>query len=304
MKATAAAALKDADRPRPATGPEPVDAVGSELREVRGPSAFGGGRQRFVELLLLMAMTDFKKTFFGTVLGYAWSLLRPLLTFAVLLVVFTKIIRIGSQIPNYPMFLLFNIVFFGFFQEATMVATTAVVGREGIVRKTQFPRLVIPLAAVLTGLFNLGMNLIAVLGFFLVFGVDPIWTWLLFPLLLGLMLVMTCAVATLLSALYVRRRDVAIIWGVFSMALFYGSAVLIPINFVPEGLLRDLMLANPLAVILVQAHEWIIDPSAQGAAEAAGGWAHLIPAAIVFVAVCVWSIHFFNREAPRVAEEL
>lgn len=105
MKATAAAGLADAEPPSPTTGPEPADGVGAGLQEVRGPSAFGGGRRRFLELLLLMAMTDFKKTFFGTVLGYAWSLLRPLLTFAVLLVVFTRIIRIGSQIPSYPMFL-------------------------------------------------------------------------------------------------------------------------------------------------------------------------------------------------------
>lgn len=185
-----------------------------------------------------------------------------------------------------------------------MVATTAVVGREGIVRKTQFPRLVIPLASVLTGLFNLGMNLLAVLVFFLFFGIEPTWTWLLFPVLLGLMVVLTAAVATLLSALYVRRRDVAIIWGVMSMALFYGSAVLIPISFVPEGLLRDLMLFNPLAVIMVQAHTWIIDPSAQGAVEAAGSWLLLIPAAVIFVGACAWSVVFFNREAPRVAEEL
>ncbi len=275
-----------------------------QLREVRGPSAIGGGRRRFFELLLLMSTTDFRKTFFGTVLGYAWSLLRPLLTFGVLLIVFTKIVRIGSTIPDYPMFLLFNIVFFGFFQEATVTATTSVVGRESIVRKTQFPRLVIPLAAVLTGLMNLGMNMIAVAIFFAVFGVGPFWTWLLFPLLLLAMLLITCAMATLLSALFVRRRDVAIIWGVMSMALFYGSAVLIPISFVPEGLLRDLMLFNPLAVIMVQAHEWIIDPSAQGAVEAAGSWLLLIPAAVIFVGACAWSVVFFNREAPRVAEEL
>jgi ABC-2 type transport system permease protein len=302
--ATTAAGLRDAEPSSPTTGPEPAAGARADLREVRGPSAFGGGRQRFLELMLLMAMTDFKKSFFGTVLGYAWSLLRPLLTFAVLLIVFTKIIRIGSQIDNYPMFLLFNIVFFGFFQESTMVATTAVVGREGIVRKTQFPRLVIPLATILTGLFNLGMNLLAVFVFFLFFGIDPTWTWLLFPVLLGLMVVLTAAVATLLSALYVRRRDVAIIWGVLSMALFYGSGVLFPIEFVPSGLLHDVMLVNPLTLILIQAREWIIDPSAPSVVEVAGGWLGLLPATIVFVAVCAWSTHFFNREAPRVAEEL
>ncbi len=198
----------------------------------------------------------------------------------------------------------FNIVFFGFFQEVTTIATGSVVAQEGIVRKTQFPRLVIPLATVLTGLFNLGMNMIAVVVFMVAFGVGPYWTWLLFPLLLILMLILTSAVATLLSALYVRHRDVMIIWSVAVMALFYGSAVLIPITFVPEGILRDLMLVNPLVPILVEAHHWIIDPNAPSVLEIAGGWLGLLPAAAVFVGVCVWAVWFFDREAPRVAEEL
>ena len=116
-----------------------------------GRPPLGGGWRRFCDLLYLISVTEFKKTYFGTVLGYVWSLLRPLLLFAVLLFVFTQIFRIGSQVPHYPVLLLFNIVLFGFFQEATTLAVTSVVAQEGIVRKTQFPRLVIPMAIVLTG---------------------------------------------------------------------------------------------------------------------------------------------------------
>jgi ABC-2 type transport system permease protein len=276
-----------------------------ELRAVRGPGAIGGGRRRFFDLLLLTATTDFRKAFFGTALGYAWSLLRPLLLFGVLLVVFTQIFRVGSaDVENYPVFLLTNIVLFSFFQEATMIATTSVAAREGIVRKTQFPRLVIPMAIVLTSLFNLGMNMIAVLVFALALGVTPTWTWLLMPLILVLLIVLTAAVSTYLSALYVRRRDVAIIWTVFATALFYGSAVLFPVSIVPAGLLRDFLFLNPLVSLFVQTNKWFIDPDAQSAAEAAGGWVHLIPAAVIFVGVCVAAVWFFNREAPRIAEEL
>ena len=154
-----------------------------ELQRVRGPSALGGGWRRFGELLYLLSVTEFKRTYFGTVLGYLWSLLRPLLLFAVLLFVFTKIFRLGSQVPHYPVLLLFNVVLFGFFSESTQAAVTSVVSQESVVRKTQFPRLVIPLSVVLTSLFNLGMNLIVVLVFLLAFGVSPTWTWLLFPLI-------------------------------------------------------------------------------------------------------------------------
>src|SRR5436190_14111986 len=121
-----------------------IDSADAPLAEVRGPSALGGGGKRFLELLWLVAATDFKKSYFGTLLGYLWSLLRPLLLFAVLLFVFTKIFRLGSQVPHYPVLLLFNIVLFTFFSEATNSAVFSVVGREGIMRKTQFPRLVAP----------------------------------------------------------------------------------------------------------------------------------------------------------------
>jgi ABC-2 type transport system permease protein len=277
-------------------------AVGSGLRRVRGPSAVGGGWRRFFDLLFLIASTDFKKTYFGTVLGYVWSLARPLMLFAVLLAVFTQIFRIGSGVTDYPVLLLLNIVMFGFFQEATFAAVTSVVAREGIVRKTQFPRLVIPVAVVLTALFNLGLNLIAVLIFLFAFGVDPTWTWFLFPVIVALLLVFTVAVSMLLSSLYVRFRDVAIIWTVLVTVLFYGTPVLYPIEIVPETV-KNVIQLNPLTPIFEQMRTWIIDPAAPGAAEAADGLLLAVPIAI-YLAICGLAVWVFNREAPRIAEEL
>jgi ABC-2 type transport system permease protein len=279
------------------------DAIGIELRDVRGPSALGGGGRRFFELLYLISVTEFKKTYFGTALGYVWSLVRPLVLFAVLLFVFTQIFRIGSLVNNYEVLLLFNIVVFSFFQEATNMAVTSVVSNEGIVRKTQFPRLVIPMAPVLTSLFNLGVNLVAVLIFLLAFGVSPTWTWFFFPLVVAILFVLTAATSMLLSSLYVRYRDVAIIWSVAATALFYGTPVLYPIEIVPERF-RDILAINPLTPLFAQARKWIIDPTAPGAAETVGGWGHLIPPVLIAVALCVLAVWVFNREAPRVAEEL
>ena len=274
-----------------------------ELKLIRGPSAVGGGRARFMDLLILVSIMDFKQAYFDTALGYLWSIVRPLLLFAVLLFVFTQIFRIGSDVPHYPVLLLFNIVVFGLFQEVTGAAVTSVVNQEGVVRKTQFPRLVIPLAVVLTGLFNLGVNLVAVLVFMLAFGVYPMWTWLLFPVALGLLTVFTTAVSLILSVMYVRFRDVGIIWAVLGTVLFYGTPVLYPIERVPSQF-QDYLMINPLAPIFEQMRVWMIDPSAPGALTAAGGWLHLAPAIILYVAVCVWSVVIFAREAPRIAEEL
>ncbi len=283
-------------------GSASVDPI--ELREVTGPAALGGGSKRFFELLWLMALTEFKRTYFGTVLGYVWSLLRPLLLFAVLLFVFTKIFRLGSTVPNYPVLLLFNIVLFSFFQESTTTGVTSVVAQEGIVRKTQFPRLVIPLSVVLTGLMNLGLNMIAVFAFLLAYGVDPMWTWLLLPVILLPLTILTAAVAMLLSALYVKFRDMLIIWTVAASVLFYGSPVLYPIDIPTTEGFRAALMANPIAVILEQARVWIIDPTAPGPVEAAGGVARLIPAALIFVTACFLGWRVFNREAPRIAEKL
>ena len=282
-----------------------ADAVGTGLRPVHGPSAVGGGRARFFDLLYLIAVTDFKKSYFGTVLGYLWSLARPLMLFGVLLAVFTQIFRIGSGVPHYPVLLLLNIVVFGFFQEATFAAVTSVLAREGIVRKTQFPRLVIPLAVVVTSLFNLGLNLIAVLIFVFAFGVDPTWTWLLFPLVLGALLVFTVAVSMLLSALYVRFRDVAIIWTVLVTVLFYGTPVLYPIDIV-EGhdLLKDVIQLNPLTPIFEQMRVWIVDPTAPTWIDAADGWPLVLAPVAIYLAICGLAVWVFNREAPRIAEEL
>ncbi|HWM64133.1 MAG TPA: ABC transporter permease [Solirubrobacterales bacterium] len=278
-------------------------AAAPELREVRGPSSLGGGWRRMFSLLWLMSVTEFKRTYFGTVLGYLWSLVRPLMLFGVLLFVFTQIFRIGSDVPNYPVLLLLGIVLFSFFSEATQNGVTAVVTQEGIVRKTQFPRLVIPLSVVLTGIFNLSLNLLVVFVFILAWGVDPEWTWLLFPVALVLLFAFTAGIAMMLSALYVRFRDVAIIWSVLSSVLFYGTPILYPIEIVPDEF-QSLLMINPLAVIFEQVRVWVLDPTAPTAAEAAGGALGLLPAAAIFVAACVLGIWAFNREAPRIAEEL
>lgn len=281
-------------------------AASQELREVRGPSALGGGPRRFFDLLWLMSVTEFKRVYFGTVLGYLWSLVRPLMFFGVLLFVFTKVFRVGHGLPYYPVLLLLGIVLYTFFQEATTASVTSVVGQEGVVRKTQFPRLVIPLSTVLTGAFNLGLNLIVVFVFILAWGVEPTWTWLLFPVALASLFTLAAAVGMALSVLYVRFRDVAIIWIVVAQVLLYGTPILYPLG--PNGFenptYERLLMINPLAVIFEQVRVWVIEPGAPTAVDAAGGWIWLLPAAVIFAGICLFGIWIFTRDAPRVAEEL
>ncbi len=277
-----------------------------ELRRVEGPSALGGGSRRFFDLLWLMAATEFKRVYFGTVLGYLWSLIRPLTMFGVLLFVFTQVFKVGSEhVEHYPVMLLMGIVLYTFFQESTTNAVTSVVAQEGVVRKTQFPRLVIPISTILTGLFNLGLNLIIVLVFLLAFGVDPAWSWFLFPLAVAVLFVFTSAVGMSLSVLYVRFRDVAIIWTVAGQALMYATPILYPVDLKPDSTFERLLMVNPLSVIFEQVRVWVLhEPGAPTAVEAAHGWLGLVPAAVIFAGICGFAVWFFNREAPRIAEDL
>lgn len=274
-----------------------------ELREVRGPSALGGGWRRSWDLLYLIATTEFKRTYFGTVFGYLWSLGRPLLLFGVLLAVFTQAFHLGNHVAHYPVLLLMNIVLFGFFQESTTTAVPSIVAQESIVRKTQFPRLVIPVAVVLTSIFNLVLNLVVTFVFIAAFGVSPRWSWLLIIVVIVLLFVLSTAVAMLLSSLFPRFRDLGIIWSVFATALFYGTPVLYTLERVSPTM-RHVVALNPLAPILELARRWVIDPHAPSLANAAGGSLRLIVPVAIYIGVCVAAVLVFHREAPRIAEAL
>jgi ABC-2 type transport system permease protein len=279
-----------------------VSALG---RPIRGPSALGGDVRRLLHLSVTLAVMEFKLRFFGSVLGYVWQLIRPLLLFGVLYVVFTEFVRLGAGIRFYPAVLLTGIVLFTFFSDATARSVTAVADRESLVRKVEFPRLVVPLAVLLVAYFNLVLNLIAVLVFVLATGVSPRAEWLALPLLLLPLGAFAAGLSMLLSALYVRFRDVQPIWEVALQVLFYGSPILYVLEILPsESLQHFVIRLNPIATVLVQSRHTLIDQAAPNAWDAAGGVVYLmIPAAIV-LGVLALGFWVFNREAPRIAEEL
>jgi ABC-2 type transport system permease protein len=270
---------------------------------LRGPAAIGEDLRHFGSLTFTLAATDFKLRFFGSALGYLWSLVRPLLLFSVLYVVFTEIIRFGSGVEHYPVYLLESLVLFTFFSEATSRGVTSLIDRENLLRKIRFPRLAIPLAVSLNALFNLALNLTVVFVFVLASGIEPRLDWLEVPLLVAFLVIFSTGVTMLISALYVRYRDVEPIWEVALQLLFYGTPVLYVITTVPESV-RELAAMNPLAVVLTQMRHAVIDADAPTAAAAVGGWEWLaVPIAIV-AAVFLLGFWVFARETPRIAENL
>lgn len=273
-------------------------------RPIRGPSAVSGGPGRFVALTIHLAAMEFKLRFFGSALGYLWQLVRPLLLFGVLYVVFTQFVRLNEGVDYFPAILLSGVVLFTFFSDATSLAVTSVVDRESLIRKIQFPRLVVPLSVVGTALLNLTANLLAVLVFIVATGVVPHVGWLVAIPLVAVLILFASGVGALLSALYPRFRDVRPIWEVGLQILFYGSPILYAIEVVPDRTFQKLIMLNPLGAILQEFRHFVIDPDAPTAADILGSAALLlIPAGIVLgtLALGLW---VFAREAPRIAEEL
>jgi ABC-2 type transport system permease protein len=273
-------------------------------RPVTGPTALGGDARRFFHLTRTMALQEFKLRFFGSTLGYLWQLMRPLLLFGVLYVVFTQAIRIGATARFFPAVLLTNIVLFTFFAEATSGAVSAVVDRENLVRKIHFPRLVVPSAVVLTAGFNLVVNLVAVAIFVFATGVTPHWQWVEVPFLLALLAVFALGLATLLSALYVRFRDVRPIWDVSLQVLFYASPIIYVTENVHKRWVRIVEMVNPLGAIMQQMRHALADPGAPSAAAVIGGGVRLLVPLAIVLGVAVLGLWYFSREAPRIAEDL
>jgi len=272
---------------------------------IRGPSALTGDPRRFLHLTWTLALQEFKLRFFGSVLGYLWQLMRPLLLFGVLYVVFTQFVQVSTQ-QFFPVSLLLGIVFFTFFAEATSGAVSSVADREQLVRKIHFPRLAIPLAVVLTAAFNLLLNLVVLVLFGLAVGVEVRWTWLELPLLAVLLGLYAVGIAALLSALFVRFRDVRPIWDVALQVAFYASLIIVPFETVHAQFprLARLLLVNPLAAIIQQGRHAVVDAELPGAAAAIGGRALLLVPLAVIAATLGLGLLVFQRAAPRIAEDL
>jgi ABC-2 type transport system permease protein len=267
------------------------------------PMVLGGDWRRFWHLTLTLAITDFKLRFYGSVLGYAWTLVRPFAFFGVVWFVFAEIVGAGNNVKNYPAYILLSLVLFQFFLGIVTVSLSCLVDRQSLLRKIRFPRMVIPLSVTLQCLFDLGGTLLAVFVFLALSGVYPDWGWFELIPLVGILTLFGTGLGLLLSVLFVRFRDMKPIWDVAGQMLFYASPVLYVATQVPESYQRAYM-ANPIACVLTQMRHAVVDSSASSAAEAIGGATRLlIPAAVVLITAIVgfWA---FIREAPRVAENL
>jgi ABC-2 type transport system permease protein len=275
-----------------------VTAAGIEQR----PYVLGSDLRRFWSLTWMLAATDFKLRFYGSVLGYAWTLARPFLFFGVIYLVFSEIVGLDANVKDYGVYILFGLVLFQFFGETTSTCVRCLSARESLLRKMRFPRLVIPLSVVVTAILNLTGTLAAALIFSIAAGVYPAWSWLELPVIIVLVGAFATGIGLTLSALFVRYRDVAPIWEVVSQMLFYVSPILYVTTLVPEQY-REIYLLNPLATLLTEMRAAVVDPSAPHAWDVGSPAVVLVAGAIIAFALAL-GIYVFTRQAPRLTEEL
>lgn len=255
-------------------------------------------------LLRELVITDFKLRYQGSALGYVWSLLRPLALFAILYIVFVKFLPvISDSIPHYPVYLLLGIVVWSYFSEVTNHGVSAIVGRGDLIRKLNFPKYVIVLAGSFSALINLGLNLIVVAVFAILSGVDvsvaAIWA----PILIIELFIFSLSVAFLLSALFVRLRDVNYIWEVIMQGAFYATPIIYPINIIPE-MAQKILILTPPAQIMQDLRHIIITPNAATIGTIYGNeFMRLVP--IVFVMVfAIFAMWYFRHNSKGFAEEV
>lgn len=255
-------------------------------------------------LLSELVRTDFKLRYQGSILGYAWSLLRPLFMFLILYIVFTKFIRLGGSIPHYPVYLLLGVVLWQFFADMTNQSLISIVARGDLIRKIRIPRWMIVLTSSVSALINLGLNLVVVAVFMMANQVDVTAsvTWL--PLALAEIYVFGLGLSLLLSAAYVKYRDLSFIWEVVMQAGFYLTPIIYPLSVVTNVTFQKLLLLNPMAQAIQDARNVVITNESITIAEVYNSSSmRLVPLAFCFLAL-VAGVWYFKKESKYFAENL
>lgn len=254
-------------------------------------------------LLSELVRTDFKLRYQGSVLGYAWSLLKPLLMFAIMYVVFVRFLKIGADIQHYPVYLLLGIVLWNFFAEMTGQSLSSIVARGDLIRKIKIPRWIIVASASVSALINLGLNLIVIAVFVVINGVDLTWNVLLFPLSLLEIYVLALGLSFFLAAAFVKLRDLSNIWDVIMQAGFYLTPVLYPLSMIPNVVFQKILILNPMAQAIQDARYSVVTRESVTSWSLLHDWKVLIPIAIVCAAVVVGAVYFKNT-SKYFAEDL
>ena len=223
------------------------------------------GNRKNKAILFAIVGADFKVRYQSSVLGYVWSLLKPLFIFGILYVLFTYAFPQGSKgIECFGVWLLTGVVLWNFFSEATMVGTRSVVDNGQLIRKVAIPRHLLVVASSVSALINLGLGMVVVIIFALLSGLMPTLSWLLLIPIVAELFLLSIGLSLLLSALYVTFRDIAYIWEILLQAGFYASGIIFAIIYMP-AVIQKVAFLNPVTQIIQDARHALMpgNPASQ-----------------------------------------
>lgn len=257
-------------------------------------------------LLKELVKTDFKLRYQGSVLGYLWALLRPMLMFAILYVVFTKIFRFGDVVPHYAVYLLTGVVLWSFFMESTNQGIQAIVGRGDLIRKISFPKWIIVMAATSTALINFAINLGVIIIFALINGVMPTLSWLIVPVLVLELYLLSLGLSLLLGAINVRFRDISSIWEVLMQAMFYAVPIVYPISLVTESsmMLAKILMLNPIAQVIQDVRYSLITKQTVTGWQIINNGIVMMTPIVLVVLILISAGLYFRKRSRYFAEEV
>lgn len=259
-------------------------------------------------LLKELTKTDFKLRYQGSVLGYLWALLRPLMMFAILYFVFSVLLPIGKDDPHYPIYLLIGTSMWSFFTECTSQGIQSIVNRGDLLRKISFPKYIVVVSATLTAVINMLINLGVIIIFALANGIAPNFSWLLaIPAIIELYL-LSLGIAFLLGSINVKYRDITSIWDVLVQALFYAVPIIYKLSMVADGheVFSKILLMNPIAQCIQDIRFAFISPVGQ----VDTAWNYIGTLAISFIpviitlAVLIFGASVFRKKSKFFAEEI
>lgn len=254
--------------------------------------------ENYKELIWMLAKTDFKLRYHGSALGYVWALLKPLLTFAILNFVFSSVFNPrGTGADTYSLQLLVGLIMFYFFAEGTSAGMSSLLSKAQLVTKIYVPRWTLILASTLNATMIFLMNLLVIIFFFAIKGFMPHFPAILMFLLFSVFIYIIILSFSLITApLYVKFRDLAMIWEVLLMIILYASPIIYPLATLPVKY-HTLILLNPLAFIVHFTKESLINNHFASFGQ------YAIFIGIVFGSF-VLSIFSYRKFIPHVAEEI
>jgi ABC-2 type transport system permease protein len=257
-------------------------------------------------LLFELVVTDFKLRYQGSILGYAWSLLKPLFLFAILYFVFGVMMKLGS-VEHFSVYLLLGIVLWTFFNEATNQGLLSIVSRGDIIRKINLPKYIIVLSTTISALINLAINLTIVVILMLINGVDFHLSALMLPIYVIEIYVIALGLAFLLSALNVKYRDMGHIWEIIMQAAFYGTPIIYSLSLVTEKSIlvaQCMILFNPVAQAIQDARYNLITHQTTTVSNLFQDASYMAVPLLIVVVVFVVGVIYFKKNSKYFAENI